>query len=688
MARKALTFALFALIAITAHAQHFDWAKGYGSSQEGCLIKGTVTDSDGNLYILGQFTKDATWDGQRILPIAPYGPGQNSINTLIAKISPSGEMLWKKVIHSNNNQNTIPYDIKPIGDTAFACMVNVNLPTSDHYCYFLDTLLPSWSDYPIPLSIETTTSSGFTTYMVFDFAGNVLEQHFIQVSYIDTTGNDYVFHDSHEPDKLFSYRLTDPSFDVDADGNIYICRQSSDHFDNMISVEEGSAIGLKFWVDKQCVGTVYVNDGSHPRWIPQMLKFSPHMAALLRSRYVFQNDDARYHMVSHMDYKMKLDRYNNVYSICTMDNVLEQAGTLDVDSLHGIRHWYPGKTVEIGAVVKFDSDLEPGWIVALDDSILNPSSGRSRTLFHDISFDYDSNLLFLSVTSSRGSAIDTTNFFSIPMYEGTPIPVKNEAFVLVLEQTAGKPAFHSYGRVPSVNSSNFQSKYSNGNLHCKNNRVFIQCQFSGGIRFPGNEIRYDRMRDFGTGLIVFDYGGKVIGGISYETRSPETYPGPISLSDSVLYLSICLSEDNATFGEYSLSTTGSLACVAKYIDTAFMTPYVHTEEPGEVSITLVENGAALVAYPNPFRQSVRIKVQGGLLKEHNGTVTAILTDLSGRREEVRLVGSGERRVESGECVYTLDLSSRPQATYLLTLTTADGRQHTIRLLKQSDMFGN
>ena len=96
-----------ALLSLGAHAQHFDWAKGYGSSQEGCLIKGTVTDSDGNLYILGQFTKDATWDGQRILPIAPYGPGQNSINTLIAKISPSGEMLWKKVIHSNNNQNTL-----------------------------------------------------------------------------------------------------------------------------------------------------------------------------------------------------------------------------------------------------------------------------------------------------------------------------------------------------------------------------------------------------------------------------------------------------------------------------------------------------------------------------------------------------------------------------------------------------
>ncbi|MBR1517403.1 MAG: hypothetical protein IJ620_04600 [Bacteroidales bacterium] len=33
-----------------------------------------------------------------------------------------------------------------------------------------------------------------------------------------------------------------------------------------------------------------------------------------------------------------------------------------------------------------------------------------------------------------------------------------------------------------------------------------------------------------------------------------------------------------------------------------------------------------------------------------------------------------------------DLSGRPQAAQLLTLTTADGMQHTVRLLKQSDIF--
>ena len=144
----------------------------------------------------------------------------------------------------------------------------------------------------------------------------------------------------------------------------------------------------------------------------------------------------------------------------------------------------------------------------------------------------------------------------------------------------------------------------------------------------------------------------------------------------------------AQFGDISIPNGGkSTAYIARYVDTSFMTPYVprdttHTDpiDTGSVRITLVDDGTALVAYPNPFRQSVRIKVQGGRLKEHNGTVTAILTDLTGRREQVRLTPDAPGQ-------YTLDLTSRPQATYLLTLTTATGQTHTIRLLKQSDIFG-
>ena len=63
----------------------------------------------------------------------------------------------------------------------------------------------------------------------------------------------------------------------------------------------------------------------------------------------------------------------------------------------------------------------------------------------------------------------------------------------------------------------------------------------------------------------------------------------------------------------------------------------------------------------------------------NKIVSAYLTDMQGRREEVRLTPAGNGK-------YTLDLTSHPQATYLLTLTTATGKTHTLRLLKQSEIF--
>ncbi|MBR6844685.1 MAG: hypothetical protein IKM79_06270, partial [Bacteroidales bacterium] len=58
--RKTLTLALLALLAITAHAQHFDWVKtidGYDATQSnvGNKVVGSMTDRDGNLYICSSY---------------------------------------------------------------------------------------------------------------------------------------------------------------------------------------------------------------------------------------------------------------------------------------------------------------------------------------------------------------------------------------------------------------------------------------------------------------------------------------------------------------------------------------------------------------------------------------------------------------------------------------------------------
>ena len=97
------------------------------------------------------------------------------------------------------------------------------------------------------------------------------------------------------------------------------------------------------------------------------------------------------------------------------------------------------------------------------------------------------------------------------------------------------------------------------------------------------------------------------------------------------------------------------------------------EEP-PVNIHAVEEYNQVMVYPNPTHGKVTIVGANDYSPE---VEAAWLTDPTGRREEVSLTCDGHGQ-------YTLDLTARPQAPYLLTITTADGRQHTVRLLKQSD----
>ena len=660
MKKGTLILALLALTAFTVRAQHFDWAEGYSSTGENGCIKGTVTDSVGNLYLLGAFSGFPSWGDTTLMPISH---DLMSIGTVIAKISPDGEMLWRKVIHTGNNAYNIPYDIKPLGDTAFACLVNVELSTPyNYYCYYLDTMLHGWSDYPIANEDQSPLGALFTAYIVFDFSGNLLEQHFLQVTYIDTTGSD-----------IFKYYPVNPSFDLDAEGYIYISRQAEDHIDDEISVEAGTLMGVRLWVDHRCVGTVYENTGYHPRWSPQVLKFAPHFDTLLAARYLFdRNDNDTCYITSTYT---KVDRDSKVYCLSTINNgglVRAPIDTIVVDSIQGLEFSYTAAVSEKGVMVRFDSDLTPDWLVTLDDSIVNPNINNSRSFFHDVAFDYDSNLIFLSLTSLRGGTFDTLNhFYSIPMVDGTPIPLRNSGAVLVFEQTDDRPVLRSCGIVPSVAQSDCVGN-SIGNLACKGNRIFLQSHYYGDLRIPGNEFLGNSIYQVGLGLTVFDYQGHVVGGMPYRTNSPSSRPGPIALRDSILYLGMLLYSDNATFGDITLHGDANFSAVARYVDTVFMSTYVYVEPPidtSNVSILVPEDGNGLVVYPNPFHQRATIQC--------NETITAAyVTDMMGRREQVRLVPDGTGR-------YSLDITARQQATYFLTITTASGNSHTLRIVKQS-----
>jgi len=413
------------------------------------------------------------------------------------------------------------------------------------------------------------------------------------------------------------------------------------------------------------------------------LKFAPHFDTLLAARYIFdRNDNDTCEITSTYT---KVDHDSKVYCLSTIyidGLVRDSIETIVVDSIQGHEFSYPPAVTEKGVMVRFDSDLTPNWIVTLDDSVISPNlNAPSRSFFHDVAFDYDSNLIFLSLTSIRGFFCDTLNFYSIPMVDGTPIPLRNSSAVLVFEQTGTRPVLRSYGIVPAAAQSNI-SGYSIGNLVCKGNRVFLQSRYYGDLRIPGNEFLGNSIYQVGLGLTVFDYQGHVVGGMPYRTVSPNSKPGPIALRDSILYLGMLLYSDQAIFGDITLYGDANFSAVARYVDTVFMSTYVYVEPP--VDTTVIDTTAVGIPdfsifnsqfsiYPNPFRQQVTIQC--------NETLTAAyLTDLMGRREQVRLLAEGNGR-------YTMDISntqtfkhSNNQAI-LLTVITTDGKLHTVRLLK-------
>ena len=408
----------------------------------------------------------------------------------------------------------------------------------------------------------------------------------------------------------------------------------------------------------------------------QVLKFAPHFDTLLAARYIFDRTTLTFDAFGiRGGTYTKLDKESHVYSIFSISPLLEYEDRMDtfvVDSLQGMMLSYNSSLGEKAVMVRLDETLTPDWMVTMEDSVVNPSFPHSLSTFNDLAFDYDSNLIFLSVSSIRGSFSDTVNFYSIPMVDGTPVYLKNSAAVLVFERTETTPHLRSYGMVPAVNSSACQ--YMN-NMACGNGRIFLQSNFSGGLRIPGNEHIGSTIFTSGSGLTIFDYDGHVIGGTSYYTSSPYSRPGAIALRDSVLYLAVRLSDDNATFGDIPLNGSFYFSTVAKYVDTAFMSPYVFvpSQDTGNVHINSQFStiNSQLSVFPNPSTSKVTIQVQNSKFEIQN----CILTDMMGRREEVKLVNTGDGQ-------YSLDMTDRPQAIYLLTMLTADGEKHTVRLIKQ------
>ena len=799
---------------LASHAQGFEWVQTYtgpeirNSDDATNRIIGSCVDSAGNIYILGEFSPQAFFCGERLLPFDIITtPIQRAI--VIAKLSSSGELLWHKAIY-NGKESCYAYALRMVGDSSVMIMATLYLPRTNfnRSLYYLDTLLTGNDDYLMPT--DSVTSTNYTAFITFDLDGNAIERHLVCVGFKDSNGNDITHRiimggSSVYSDKLSSRGLSYKNFNVDSDGNIYVVR--SVHMDYLIGTHcdtcEG---GYHYWgIDKGTIGALkIVVDGTHnliypvsyrtALWNQQILKFSPHFDSIIDAIYIFDSTlEYTTHNTMMEEYSFEIDSQNNLYLNMEGHHVPSGLRIANSNSLN-----LSDSTNRATWILKYNSDLEATGLVHMsyESSSNNPSSVGILLMYPYI--DNNTNSLFVP------GVVDWSETMEHFFYNDDTLDLPNHtSFWLRLNKD--DLSLLSYGQARSVENG----RGSVPLLAAYNNRVFAHPKFMNGMNFGDMIYSTSNSGDWDRWLAIWDYNGHAIDlPIHFNVRSPENIFNSPIIKDSILYLTGSAYED-VTFGDITTQNHGnSQAFIAKYVDPAFAQPYVHPSDRQEqfitwnqeLSLTLSDSPVALTAistsglpitytcndssiayvrgdtlhlvadgyawltatqdgddhyfpaepvqkllavggvgiatvgadgqakaYPNPtsgrvtldlakippapplpyhrpcpsdtsdvdmvlytspgapfsqyeccnypYHQRYNMKVSGSALQSHDGVVTAWLTDMQGRREEVVLTPTGPDR-------YTLDLTSRPPAAYLLTVTTTDGRELTFRLMKQ------
>ena len=669
MTKKVLSFAIFALLAITAYAQHFGWAKsfhGYGDEYSN-LPRGLVADSEGNVYHLMQVGRGGSLDG--------VDPFENIVNynpsALLVKMSPDGQYLWHRIINiyeRDNPSGINTYDLRMLGDTALMMMVDVGLPYTTYYSgqptvemalYYLDTLLTT-SELLMPT--DSISNRGVTGFITLGLDGTLKEHHFLQVTYLDSMGHPVMARQGLAGDGLAA-----DHFDVDSRGNIYVIRHTQERAfpdgGDPLYFNDGGLSGYRFMVDGTRFLT-HIPPYTTGWWNQQVLKFSPHFDSLLDASYI-ANDAPWVDPLNSWPLDIKsfdIHEDNQIY--ITFNARIEHNGIfiarsngrrLEIDSLSLF-----GGT---DCMLRLDTALNTTLLMQFD-YVPQHSGGYSSVELSATCIDTATGSLFV-LGSARTDSWGHNNNPHQFIYRGDTLSNRNSAFWLRVGIDDGH--FLSYGHL----NSNLGDNHGGMGIVARDNRVFAQVSYTGNLSFAGSSYSTPNASNVGLALAQWDYDGHEVAIHDFHCNGANCMAGHLLLLDTALYI---------TGNSFSSTTTfGNIACgagqyIAKLVDTSMRSPFVY-HGGGSESITLVEGSSAIVVAPNPFRQRVTIE-SGEPLAE-----TAWLTDLTGRREQVRITSEGTNR-------YSLDLTARPQATYLLTITTASGKTHTVRLMKQSDIFGH
>ena len=770
--KSALLLTLCIAFAFSAKAQDFDWVKTYTgptyNQDEYHMPVSSVTDADGNLYLLGRFVAGARMDTTHLLPIT----GANWICTWIAKLTPMGELAWHKAIYARQG-HSLPYDIRNVGDSAVMVMANFMLPyhygyvSEDNPVYYLDSIYTTAEGLMPTDSMENHVITT-TAFITLDLDGHVMEQHFLQLGYVDSTGATLrSCNTGGAPGDscIVTSPLSTEMFNLDAEGNIYVCRRAADIYYwftqggeyREASVENGGISALRIIVDGER-SLYWLVPCRTDMLNQQILKFSPHFDSLLDAFYVFDSLSILDGASTSVDVTaFERDPSGNLYLVL---GGYDYPDTMRLSRSDTLLCLSSGTGAYDACVIAYNPDLAPRRVFQIS-RLSGDMDILGGVWFHAVTYDAETQSLFLLATVQKDpmGLEDPTSHIT---YRGDTLDLNKNLCWLRINPADG--SLLSYGKARSsglISRTSLVNTQGDGkclqtNLVVRNNRVFAQVSYQGNIIWRDTMID-SLQQGCGMGVMCWDADGHEVAFVDYGADADfGNRPGRLHLTDSTLWLTGILGPVDADFGTcHVYPAGGDQAYIAHYTDTAFLTPYrfvdprveqaiiwnqelsfplsstpvtltatatsglpvtytcadtaiarvdgnrLHLLSVGTTTVTVHQDGSPygyypaapvtnpltvnsvgvstvdaeqqIQVYPNPTTGKVSITTSATI-------VTATLTDMMGRSEEVRLTPQADGR-------YSLDLASRFNAVYLLSLTTNDGQQHMVRLLKQSDISG-
>lgn len=596
MKRFTITFALLAVTILTARAQGFDWVKtysGYWEPQEypSNYVVGSATDSRGNVYVAGQMVFSAVFDGEDILPFTPLG-SDVMLGACILKLSPTGELLWKKALHAKESHSLI-HGIQLVGDTALWVCAGTSIPKAeDDYLYFYDTLVtPSTRQF---LMDDDEHSNGKAMVVTaFDLDGNRRENYFLHLAYKDIEGRMITWRmmigNATSLVFVFKQPLFPSAFHVDNQGNIYLGHSVMDRLYMACDTCSGAQ---EVTLSNGLLSEVVVMVNGQPRFMDtntthptfsnyRIMKFSPHFDSMLACRYVFENETGQWAYYT----SQQLITDTGAGHLYLMFNIDEPTELAD-QQLTGSADKVVRLTGMIqGVVVEYDSQLQPLEVYQIEQA--QPSQGRVGwySYFEKMVIDADSNLLFLlGNIAGREPGIDLT-------VNGQAVEIgANNVFFL--QTRIGSPTILSDGFARSEQATSLWGTKDPKGAVASKGRLYAMVNYTHNIRWRDTSITLPRNPDgaynIGEGVFVWSYEGEELDFIDLKkcsTANPVS--SSLALHDSALYICGGM-EDDIRIANTVIHPAGhSIAYISRYDFSSNNSG--NGTDTGDVSINEIEN---------------------------------------------------------------------------------------------------